>query len=100
MHDVFNANHLRPYSAKRTLLDSIDPSGADPDPETAKELAVEMGHVEPDDALNHPIPAKELAQVFLTNFLEKCELSEMFRMLNHDIDALPSANAHMYHRMM
>ena len=84
----------------RTLLDSVDPSGLDPDHETFEELAVDMEHAEPDDAMNLPIHSKKLSQVFLTNFLEKCELSEMFRMLNHDIDALPSANAHMYHRMM
>ena len=59
MQDVFNANQLRPYSAKRTLLDSADPSGADQDPETAEWMSVKMGHAKPDDALNPPIPAKE-----------------------------------------
>ena len=95
MHDGFNANHLRSYSVKRTLLDSVDPSSADQDPETSEELEVEMGRAEQNDAMNPPIHAKELTQVFRTNFLEKCELGERFRMLNHDVDALPCANAHM-----
>ena len=95
MHDVFNANQLRPYSVNRTLLYSVDPSSADQEPETAEELEVEMWHAEQNDATNPPIHAKELNQVFRTNFLEKCELGERFRMLNHDVDALPGANAHM-----
>ena len=54
MHDVFNTNNIRSYSAKMTLLDLVYLSGADPDPETAEEMAVEMCNAEPDD-LNHTI---------------------------------------------
>ena len=33
--------------------------------------------------------------MFWTNFRKKWELGDSFRILNHDVDALPGANAHM-----
>ena len=65
---MFNANQLRPYSARRTLLDSVDPLDTDQDPDTAEEMAVKMGHLGHDDALNHPSQQNNCPRCFEVSF--------------------------------
>ena len=93
MYNVFNSHQMKPYNAKNTLLDALDPPDASHADE--EEVHQDLGSAKPDDGFNPPIFATELAQIFRAHFRKRCELREKMNMLTNDYDALPGANAHL-----